>query len=161
MMFPEFLRPMQAGEETAVEALLKASFESDAEARLVRLLRESGDIAGEMVRPLGDEIIGYYALSTMQAPKSWVALAPVAVHPDHQGRGHGRRMLGQLTAWAKAAGQMIVVLGEPEFYQRCRFETARAARLTSPYPITHTLLAGPGDDVPNATLTYPKAFDAL
>ncbi|MEM7734098.1 MAG: GNAT family N-acetyltransferase, partial [Pseudomonadota bacterium] len=116
MMFAEFLRPMQPGEEGDVQALLETCFESDAEARLVQALRQSGDVAGEMVLPMGDEIIGYYALSAMRAPASWLALAPVAVHPGHQGRGHGRRMLGQLTSWAKAAGQWVVVLGEPAFY---------------------------------------------
>lgn len=160
-MFPDFLRPLQTGEEEPVHALLETSFDTDAEARLVHLLRKSGAMAGEMVLPLGDQIIGYYALSSMQSPKGWVALAPVAVHPDHQNRGHGRRMLGQLTSWAKAAGQMVVVLGEPAFYTRCGFDLGRAAQLTSPYPITHTLLAGPGEDVPKGTLTYPKAFDAL
>ncbi|MEO0752942.1 MAG: N-acetyltransferase [Pseudomonadota bacterium] len=160
-MFTDFVRPMQPGEEWAVDTLVSTSFQGDAEARLVQLLRKSGDMAGEMVLPMGDEIIGYYALSTMRAPKSWLALAPVAIHPDHQGRGHGRRMLGQLTSWAQAAGRWVVVLGAPEFYTRCGFDLGRAAKLTSPYPITHTLLAGPGADVPEAALTYPKAFDAL
>ena len=90
-MFADFVRPMQPGEDAAVEALLKAGFEGDAEARLVQALRKAGDMAGEMVLPMGDKIIGYYALSTMRAPASWLALAPVAIHPDHQGRGHGRR----------------------------------------------------------------------
>ena len=160
-MFAEFLRPMQPGEEGDVQALLEASFEGHAEARLVQALRTAGDMAGEMVLPMGPEIIGYYALSKMRSPSNWLALAPAAVHPGHQGRGHGRRMLGQLTAWAKAAGQWVVVLGEPAFYTRCGFDLARAARLTSPYPITHTLLAGPGDDVPELALKYPRAFEAL
>ena len=160
-MIADFLRPMQPGEEDAVHALLIASFDSDAEARLVRHLRKAGDMAGEMVLPMGDEIIGYYALSAMRGPKGWLALAPVALRPDHQGRGHGRRMLGQLTAWAKAAGQWVVVLGEPGFYTRCGFDLHRASKLTSAYPITHTLLVGPGDTVPNEALTYAKAFDTL
>ncbi|MEM6589312.1 MAG: N-acetyltransferase [Pseudomonadota bacterium] len=161
MMFADFLRPMQPGEEGDVQALLEACFENDAEARLVQALRKAGDVAGEMVLPKGDEVIGYYALSTMRSPASWLALAPVAVHPDHQGRGHGRRMLGQLTAWARAAGQWVVVVGEPALYTRCGFDLGRAARLTSPYPITYTLLAGPGEDVPEVRLQYPKAFEAL
>ncbi|MEO0372114.1 MAG: N-acetyltransferase [Pseudomonadota bacterium] len=160
-MFPDFVRPMQPGEEDAVDALLRVCFEGDAEARLVRALRTSGDMAGEMVLPMGDQVVGYYALSAMRAPSSWLALAPVAIHPDHQGRGHGRRMLGQLTAWAKATRQWVVVLGEPAFYARAGFDLGRAAGLTSPYPITHTLVAGPGEDVPDLVLKYPKAFKAF
>lgn len=161
MMFPDFVRPMKPGEEHSVGELLSACFDGQAEASLVQVLREGGEMAGEMVLPMGDEVIGYYALSRMSAPKGWLALAPVAIHPDHQGRGHGRRMLGQLTSWAVAAGQWIVVLGEPSFYGRCGFALERAARLTSPYPITHTLLAGPGDTVPEEKLTYPEAFGSL
>ncbi|MEL7256047.1 MAG: N-acetyltransferase [Pseudomonadota bacterium] len=157
-MFADFVRPMQPGEEDAVDALLKTSFQGDAEAGLVQALRKAGDMAGEMVLPMGGEIIGYYALSAMRSPASWLALAPIAIHPDHQGRGHGRRMLGQLSAWAKASGQWVVVLGEPAFYTRAGFDLGRAAKLTSPYPITHTLLAGPGEDVPKMALQYPKAF---
>lgn len=160
-MFADFVRSMQPGEEPAVDRLLNASFDTSAEARLVQLLRQNGDMAGEMVLPLEDGIIGYYALSTLRSPRGWLALAPVAIHPEYQGRRHGRRMLGQLTAWAKAAGQYVVVLGDPDFYARCGFDLSRAAKLSSPYPITHTLLAGPGENVPQETLTYPKAFDAL
>ena len=104
---------MQPGEERAVEELLKASVDSDAEARLVDQLRATGAMAGEMVLPLADQTIGYYALSHMRCPKGWLALAPVAIDPDHQHQGHGRRMLGQLTSWAKATKQWIVVLGDP------------------------------------------------
>ncbi len=160
MVFPGFVRPMQAGEEAAVDALLRLCFDTGAEAGLVGDLRKSGDMAGEMVLPLGEDIIGYYALSQMRAPEDWLCVAPVAVHPDHQRQGHGRRMLGQLTAWAVQARQYVVVLGDVELYARCGFDHGRAQKLTSPYPITHTLLAGPGEDVPEATLIYPKAFGA-
>lgn len=160
-MFADFVRPMQPGEEAAVHALLMESFDTGTEAQLVRDLRKAGDIAGEMVLPMADQIIGYYALSSLRAPKGWLALAPVAIHPDHQGRGHGRRMLGQLSSWAKAARQWVVVLGEPAFYARCGFDLNRAQGLTSPYPITHTLLAGPGETVPKHALTYPKAFNSF
>ena len=159
--FPGFTRPMQPGEEPAVEALLRAAFEGEDEVRLVAMLRRDGDMAGEMVLPLGDGIIGYYALSPMHAPKGWLCLAPVAIDPAHQGRGHGRRMIGQLAEWARLTGQYVIVLGHVGFYARAGFSSERAAALTSKYPITHTLLAGPGEDEAEGELVYPKAFDAL
>ena len=154
----EFCREMRAGEEIAVADLLTAAFAGPDEARLVDQLRRDGAMAGEMVQPSGDSIIGYYALSAMRGPKGWLCLAPVAVHPDHQDEGHGRRMIGQLAEWARLSQQHVVVLGQVEFYERAGFSAARAARLTSPYPIENTLLAGPGSDAPEATLIYPKAF---
>ncbi|PIE13412.1 MAG: GNAT family N-acetyltransferase [Rhodobacterales bacterium] len=155
---PDFIRELHPGEETAVEQLLQKAFRGNDQAALVRHLRKQGDMAGEQVLPLGERIIGYYALSHMKSPKGWLCLAPVAIHPDYQGQGHGRRMIGQLTEWARLARAHVVVLGEPGFYEKAGFSHARAARMTSPYPISHTLLAGPGEQAPEVTLTYPSAF---
>ena len=58
-------------------------------------------------------------------------------------------------------GLTTVVLGKPSFYARCGFSSARAARLTSPYPIDHTLIARPGDDTPDESLLYPAAFNEV
>lgn len=143
-----------------MDDLLKRAFEGEAEARLVAQLRRDGAIAGEMVMPLAGRILGYYALSRFRAPGRWLCLAPVAVDPDWQGCGHGRRMIGQLAEWARLSGTCVIVLGQPEFYERAGFSRARAAGLTSPYPVSHTLLAGPGEDAPEKTLIYPAAFGA-
>ncbi|WP_137699851.1 GNAT family N-acetyltransferase [Marimonas lutisalis] len=157
----DFMREMRAGEEAEVERLLQKAFGGNDEARLVRLLRKQGAIAGEMVIPGEDGIAAYYALSHFVKPKGWLCLAPVAVRPDLQGKGIGRRMMGLLTEWARISGNTVVVLGEVGFYERGGFSQARAARLSSPYPVEHTLLAGPGSDVPEAELVYPTAFSAL
>ena len=105
--------------------------------------------------------MGYLALSSFQRPKGWLCLAPVAVHPDHQGLGIGRRMCGMVSEWARIARQRVVVLGEVGFYERAGFSAVKAARLRSPYPIEHTLLAGPDEDAQERELIYPKAFSAL
>lgn len=158
VMSPDFLREMRRGEEPAVDALLRAAFNGAEEAELVKALRRSGDMAGEQVMAADGDIVAYLALSRMVAPKGWLCLAPVAVHPDWQGRRIGRRMVGLITEWARISGTTVVVLGQVPFYERAGFSAARAAQLTSPYPIEHTLLAGPGTDAPKATLTYPRAF---
>ena len=45
----DFMREMRAGEETQVEQLLQKAFKGNDEARLVRLLRKEGVMAGESV----------------------------------------------------------------------------------------------------------------
>ena len=159
--FPGHAREMRTGEEDAVDALLRAAFETGAEADLVQNLRKSGQIAGETVLPMGDRIVGYYALSKMVAPKKWLCLAPVAVAHDVQGRRYGTRMMGMLTEWARLSKSTVVVLGGVSFYERTGFSAARAAQLTSPYPISHTMLTGEGTNAPSETLVYPQSFSKL
>ncbi|MDA7428184.1 N-acetyltransferase [Primorskyibacter aestuariivivens] len=153
-----FLRDLKRGEERGVDALLRAAFGGEEEVRIVEKLRKSGAMAGESVLPGPDGPVGYFALSRFVKPKGWLCLAPVAVHPDWQGMGHGKRMTGMLAGWAMASGQTIVVLGEPDLYERAGFSRARAARLTSPFPLSHTMLLAPGADAPEAELIYPSAF---
>ncbi|WP_417262570.1 GNAT family N-acetyltransferase [Celeribacter sp.] len=153
---PDFMREMKRGEEDAVSQLLTSAFGQKDEAQLVDVLRKSRAIAGEMVLPMAGEVIGYAALSKMTAPKGWLCLAPVAIRPDLQSRGYGRRLVGMITQWAELSGQTLVVLGDPAFYSRCGF-TPIAEGFTSPYPLDHTLTAGPAK-AKSKELTYPKAF---
>ena len=153
---------MPTGSENVRE--IQAS-DHDAVADLVRALRYNEEIETEMELEWGGRVIGHYALSHLVTPKNWLCQAPVAVHPDWQRQGHGILMMSELCEWARTTGRTdaryIAVLGQVAFYERAGFSQARAARLTSPYPIRQTLLAGPGADVPIAALKYPQAFGRL
>lgn len=144
--------------EAAVDSLLLAAFDTGAEAELVKRLRADKVMATEIVHHGDDRLNGYAALSYMTAPTGWLCLAPVAVSPKSQGQGVGGQVLKLVLKWALDRGHHVVVLGDPDFYGRHGFSSARAANLRSPYPISHTLLAGPGDDAPAETLVYPAAF---
>ncbi|MFK7754527.1 MAG: GNAT family N-acetyltransferase [Sedimentitalea sp.] len=158
---PDFMRAMVLGEEPDVSALLSAAFKGDDEVQLVKDLRRAGDMMGEQVMTVEDKVIAYAGLCRMVAPANWLCLAPVAVDPEWQGRRIGRRMVGLIAEWARISGTYVVVLGQPLFYNSAGFSTTRASQLTSPYPIDHTALAGPGGDMPKQTLVYAKAFDGL
>ena len=157
---PGFTRDLKSGEEDAVDALLRAAFPTADEAELVRKLRKSGVMAGESVMPLGDALIGYFALSYLVKPKGWLALAPVAVAPEHQRHGYGKRMMGMLSEWSRISGTPVVVVGNPDFYRKSGFSREAAAGLTSPYPLEFTMLSGAAG-VPKGVLQYPKAFDGV
>ncbi len=150
-----FARDMHAGEEEQVDQLLRLAFPSDAEANLVRKLRKSRVIAGETVLPLGDQIIGYYALSSLIKPKGWFCLAPVAIHPDHQRGGRGKRMIGMLSEWARLTNTPVVVQGQPAFFAKAGFSLDCAAKLNAP----DHLVAGLTKPAPAQDLIYPKPFD--
>ncbi|MCB6179202.1 hypothetical protein LHP98_13835 [Rhodobacter sp. Har01] len=51
--------------------------------------------------------------------------------------------------------------GKPAFHARCGLSLDRAARLQSPCPLDHTLIARPGDDCPEAELVDPAASSAV
>ncbi|MDQ2090208.1 GNAT family N-acetyltransferase [Marimonas arenosa] len=189
-MQPEATERVEPQDHDEIDTLLRAAFPTDEEARLVHKLRADGDMWLEMKKSVGGRIAGYYAISRMRAPEGWGCLAPVAVLPAFQGgklveqnpnweaaagdeeclRGPlriGSRMMRELAAWHAMPGmaaylpETIVVLGEPSFYERAGFSRARAARLTSPYPIDFTLILRRGTDVPEGELVYPAAFSAL
>jgi putative acetyltransferase len=82
---PDTLRDVAKAQVDEVDALLRAAFPTDAEARLVRMLRADGDMLYEFQKPWDGKIGGYFALSRMQAPAGWACLAPVAVRPEWQG----------------------------------------------------------------------------
>lgn len=176
-------RRARADEEDEIAALIRAAFGRLDEAGLVRRLRADGDMWLELVKPCDGVIAGYAALSRMRAPIGWACLAPVAVHPRFQ-RGGAASSAGVRTRCAVGTGLVgeivqaviaptslrepgqpfpstVVVLGRPGFYERAGFSLARASKLVSPYPIDHTLIARPGDDVPVERLIYPAAFGEL
>lgn len=150
---------MHAGEEAQVDHLLRQAFPTAAEATLVQRLRKARVIAGETVLPMGDQIIGYYALSRMIKPKGWLCLAPVAIHPDQQRQGRGKRMIGVLGEWARLTKTPVIVLGAPAFYGKSGFSTACAAQLNTPYSIENTSVAGLPKPAPAQDVIYPKPFD--
>ncbi|WP_244614832.1 GNAT family N-acetyltransferase [Pukyongiella litopenaei] len=146
----------------AADALLRDAFPDGTEADLVQDLRAARDLAWETVQPGEDgaTAIGYAALSWMVAPQGWLCLAPMAAAPGMQGRGIGTELVARALAWATEKDAHVVVLGDPGWYGARGFSLDRAARLNSPYPISHTLLAGPGTDAPEQALIYPPAFSA-
>lgn len=157
---PDFCRDMAPAEEPAVDALLRAAFEGDAEARLVHALRKSGQMIGEMVLPLAGGVIGYAGLVQLTAPRGWIALAPVAVAAPYRKHGYGKRMVGLISEWAKITKTPVVVVGARDFYEKAGFSHKQAQGLISPYPVEHTLIAGV-EGIPVERLTYPKAFKDL
>lgn len=113
---------------TALDALLHDAFGGDDEARIVRKLRDDGDLALSLVADAGGTIVGHVALSPLGAEGPAFALAPLTVSPRAQGLGIGAALVRQAVAWADEAS--VVVLGAPGYYGPLGF---RPAELSSPY----------------------------
>ncbi|WP_295046118.1 GNAT family N-acetyltransferase [uncultured Paracoccus sp.] len=138
----------------AIDALLRDAFGGDAEAGLVRRLREDGDLSLSLVADAAGTIVGHAALSPLDADRPAHALAPVAVAPKAQRLGIGATLVHQALAWADGAA--VVVLGDPGYYGPLGF---KPADLATPY-------AGPGLQIvgtlpQGSAVRHAPAFAAL
>jgi putative acetyltransferase len=87
-----------------------------------------------------DRVVGHILFTRARIesaePVSAAILAPLAVHPDHQGQGIGGRLItGGLAALKTAGVDLVFVLGHPAYYLRYGFEQASLVGFEAPYPI--------------------------
>jgi len=124
----------------AIRTVNQAAFGDAEEADLVDKLRGDGSALVSLVAERESTIIGHVLFSRMwidTAPElvCAVALAPVAVVPEHQRSGIGQRLIDQGLDLLRARGERIViVLGHPGYYPRFGFSTEKAALLEAPFP---------------------------
>lgn len=133
------LRAEQSGDEKPIFAVNAAAFATDAEARLVDMLRNDGDLLFSHVAEEDDVIIGHIALSPMEAiadnqPIRALGLGPVAVAPKRQLEGIGSQLVHAAINWAQAnEWQLIILLGNPVYYSRFGFSVEDAKPFASPF----------------------------
>lgn len=112
----------------AIDALLHDTFGGDDEARVVRRLRQDGDLALSLVADAAGTILGHVALSPLEAEAPAYALAPLTTAPKAQRLGIGAALVQQAMGWADTAA--VVVVGAPGYYGPLGF---KPAELSSPY----------------------------
>jgi putative acetyltransferase len=123
-------------DRAAIHALIAGAFPTDAEARLVDLLRAAGRLAVSLVAIDAREIVGHVAFSpvTVAAGAGGVGLAPLAVAQSRRGRGVGGVLVRAGLDACRAAGwRWVVVLGEPDYYGRFGFAAAAGYGLDDDY----------------------------
>jgi putative acetyltransferase len=126
------------------EVHLRAFEDRGEEALLVELLYTARAAVVSLVAaadPAG-RIVGHILFSPVQVdgrgsdPPIMVGLAPVAVLPEHQGRGIGAHLIREgLQACREAGYGAAVVLGEPGYYSRFGFEQASGKDLGNEYSV--------------------------
>jgi putative acetyltransferase len=125
----EQIRPERVEDTTAVRRVLEAAFPTAAEADLVERLRRGAKSVIALAADDEGEVVGHIVFSPLAleplAGAVGLGLGPVAVHPDHEKHGVGRRLIqnGLAAAHAWGAG-FVTVLGDPEYYRRFGFEPA-------------------------------------
>lgn len=130
------IRPETATDADAIHAVHAAAFPTDAEARLVALLRAAGRLSVSLVAADGPAVVGHVGFSPVTTADGAVGigLAPVAVLEGHRHRGVAARLITDGLAACRAAGfGWAVVLGEPGYYARFGFRPAAEVGLSDEY----------------------------
>jgi len=118
---------------------------------------EKGKVIGELVKNLlvdptaepvysliaveQDTVVGHVLFTRvhLEGVENNIAaqiLAPLAVHPDSQAKGIGKKLaMTGLDALRKSKIQLVFVLGHPGYYPRCGFTPAGVCGFEAPYPI--------------------------
>lgn len=125
------IRPERVDDHQAIHDLTKRAFapmpysEGD-EQDLIGHLRDAGALALSLVAEQEGVVIGQVTLSPAFASDGsggWYALGPIAVVPEHQGKGFGSELIRAAITWLRsqdAAG--CVLVGNPAYYGRFGFK---------------------------------------
>lgn len=126
------IRGEQAGDFALIRNVNAQAFGGFVEADIVDGLRESGDSILSLVACDGDEVVGHIQFSPVVIEHKGtlvegVGLGPMAVVPDHQGKGIGSDLVwAGLSALRARSYPFVVVLGHSGYYPRFGFERASA-----------------------------------
>jgi putative acetyltransferase len=154
-------------ELAAISAVNASAFGGSYEADLVARLRGDGHALLSLVAELEGGVVGHIMFSRMWIDTSTgllaaVALAPVAVLPEHQRRSIGSILIQH--GLEKLRGReegIVIVVGHPGYYPRFGFSAALARSLESPFDgdafMAMELRPGALDGI-KGSVVYPPAF---
>jgi len=133
------IRPEEAREVPGIGDTNRGAFGREVEARLVDDLRDGGYarlslVAEEQGRLIGHVMFSEAVIRTEGGEIVALALGPVGVIPERQGRGVGSALIREgLDLCAHAGHRVVVLLGHPDYYPRFGFSAERAGNLSSAY----------------------------
>lgn len=124
-------------------------------------LRREDALTLSLVAEREGELIGHLALSPIQingCDSHWLGLAPLAVIPEHQGKGVGTTLIQSAVAEARQLGvQGIVVLGEPAYYGKFGFQARNSLRYPG-IPAQYFMALPLGSVQAEGQVSYHPAF---
>lgn len=118
------------------------AFETDAEAKLVNALRDSGCRYISLVAEVDGRVVGHIFFSPVQLngepnKASIMGLAPMAVMQQYQNSGIGSALVKSGIERCKLEGyDAIVVLGHPDYYPRFGFVPSVRYGIKSEYQVS-------------------------
>jgi putative acetyltransferase len=134
------IRPATSDDQAAIHRVHAAAFPTEAEALLVDRIIAAGHDELSLVAQLDGQIVGHLLFSPVTVEREGrviaegLGVAPIAVLPDYQRRGIGRRLIEVgLETLAAIGCPFVVVLGHVEYYPRFGFSPAGARGLDNEY----------------------------
>lgn len=161
----------------AVFNLIQRAFEKEemsdhSEQYLVERLRNSEAFIPELsiVAEINQNIAGHILLTRIKVINNEneefesLALAPVSVLPEYQGKGIGGKLIETAHKKAKELGfGSVILLGHENYYPRFGYEIAKKYRIKLPFEVPDEncmaieLIKGALEGI-EGTVVYPKAF---
>lgn len=133
------IRDEHQSDVLAIHNVHERAFGGQYESRLVEMLRNAGRVSLSLVADVEDEVVGHVLFSpvTFDPPlvkHRWVALGPIGVLPEYQGRGIGSVLVRRGLDQCRSAGcDGVVLLGSPGYYSRFGFVQASHHGLSSEF----------------------------
>jgi putative acetyltransferase len=133
------IRPETAADIPTIHEINTAAFGQPAEAKLVDALRDAGAHLISLVAEQDNKVVGHILFSPVEIEQEigvfkCAGLAPMAVLPEYQRQGVGKRLVtAGLDACRQNGIPACVVLGHPEYYPKFGFKPARNYGIDSDY----------------------------
>lgn len=168
----ETQRDYKLSEQVVEKAFQDANYSRHDEQLLVARLRRGEAFVSQLslVAELAGEIVGHIMFTKVvvddgreQHPS--LALAPVSVLPQYQGKGIGSQLIkAGLETAARLGFKSVFVLGHANYYPRFGFMPASFWGIRPPYPVpnasfTAIELVERGLEGVSGLLVYPKEFE--
>lgn len=137
-----------AEDAPAIDALLLGAFGPGRFAKTAERLRERASIAAGFVARENGRLAGSVRLWTIQVDETpALFLGPIAVAADSRKAGLGADLVKACLDFAEGAGGMgVLLVGDPPYFERFGFSTARGIRLQG--PVDQRRVMWRGDEVP-------------
>ena len=129
------IRPETAEDLDVIDEVNRLAFGSETEVQHVRDLRNGNYAVLSLVADVAGEIVGHCMFSRMSLGDSpAIALGPVAILPEHQRQGIGKKLIEQGLRTCKEQGhERVIVLGHAEYYPKFGFSAELTKNIDHPF----------------------------
>ncbi|GGC33301.1 N-acetyltransferase [Parapedobacter defluvii] len=170
------IRQETAADFAAVFDVNRLAFGQDNEARLVDALRanETAFVPElSIVAVIGAIVVGHILFTKITIRGSngnlhgSLALAPMAVRPEHQKQGIGSQLVRKGLAVASGLGfQSVIVVGHEQYYPKFGFEPAEKWNIKAPFEVPSDAfmaieLIADGLRNVSGMVVYPAEFESV